>query len=191
MLAAVASGMQRLLRDRGLSTRGLVLRASVPVAGAPESRNAGGPAPLVVPLTMDVTDPVSLLDGIAAVTRQAKAGRDRSYPGVFAAPLMPAALVCLGIRWMIRHSPSLINLYVTNVPGPDAPLWFAGARVRAAYPLPPLTAGVPLAIGVLSYAGSLTLTVTGAPSVAVDAVADGARAVLALHVPTLPAQPGR
>ncbi|HEY7272472.1 MAG TPA: WS/DGAT domain-containing protein [Actinoplanes sp.] len=93
---------------------------------------------------------------------------------------------------MIRHSPSLINLYVTNVPGPEAPLWFAGARVRSAYPLPPLTAGVPLALGVLSYAGSSTLTVTGASSLAVDAVAGGARtAMLALHFPALPAQPGR
>jgi hypothetical protein len=59
--------------------------------------------------------------------------------------------------------------------------WSQGPRRVS---LPPLTAGVPLAIGVLSYAGSLTLTVTGAPSLAVD----GARtAVLTLHVPALPA----
>jgi hypothetical protein len=88
---------------------------------------------------------------------------------------MPAALVRLGIRWMTRHSHTLINLYVTNVPGPDRPPWFAGSRLHAAYPLPPLIADVPLAVGVLSYAGSLTMTVTAAPGVTVHAITAGAR----------------
>jgi diacylglycerol O-acyltransferase len=178
MLAAVATGMRRLLTEQGRPTRGLVLRVSVPVAGARGSRNAGGTTPLVVPLPADVTDPVRLLRGVSAGTRLAKVARDRAYPGVFAAPLMPLTLVRLGIRWMTRHSAALINLYVTNVPGPHRELWFAGARLRAAYPLPPLIAGVPLAVGVLSYAGSLTLTVTAAPGVAVDAVTAEARTTL-------------
>ena len=148
------------------------------MAGARGSRNAGGTTPLVVPLPADVTDPVRLLRGVSAGTRLAKAGRDRAYPGVFAAPLMPMTLVRLGIRWMTRHSAALVNLYVTNVPGPHRELWFAGSRLRAAYPLPPLIAGVPLAVGVLSYAGSLTLTVTAAPGVAVEAVTAEARTTL-------------
>jgi diacylglycerol O-acyltransferase len=77
---------------------------------------------------------------------------------------------------MVRHSATRINLYVTNVPGPEPVLWFAGARLRVAYPLPPLIAGVPLAVGVLSYAGTLALTVTAAPGVPVATMTAGARA---------------
>jgi hypothetical protein len=176
MLAVVAAGMRELLAARGLPTRDLVLRVSVPVAGAPGSRNAGGTTPLVLPLP--IGDPVAVLHDIAATTRRAKTGRDRDYPGVFAAPLMPLMLVRLGVAWMARHSASKINLYVTNVPGPGRPLWFAGARLRTAYPLPPLIAGVPLAVGVLSYAGALTLTATAAPGVPVAALTAGARAAM-------------
>lgn len=178
MLAVVAAGMRELLAARGLPTRDLVLRVSVPVAGAPGSRNAGGTTPLVLPLPVGDADPVAVLHDIAGTTRRAKTGRDRDYPGVFAAPLMPLMLVRLGVAWMARHSVNKINLYVTNVPGPRRPLWFAGARLRTAYPLPPLIAGVPLAVGVLSYAGALTLTATAAPGVPVAALTAGARAAM-------------
>lgn len=45
------------------------------------------------------------------------------------------------------------QLSVTNVPGPQAPLYAAGARMLATYPVPPLLEGHPLAIGVTSYDG--------------------------------------
>ena len=48
-----------------------------------------------------------------------------------------------------------INLFVTNVPGPAAPLALAGARLLEAVPIAPLVRGVPLGIAALSYAGSL------------------------------------
>ncbi|MFC6342105.1 WS/DGAT domain-containing protein, partial [Nocardioides hankookensis] len=47
------------------------------------------------------------------------------------------------------------QLCVTNVPGPQAPLYAAGARMVATYPVPPLFEGRPLAIGVTSYDGSV------------------------------------
>jgi hypothetical protein len=156
----------------------VVLRISVPVAGSPGSRNAGGTTPLVLSVPIGDTAAATLMQ-IAAATGRAKAGRDRDYAGVFAAPLMPLRLVRLGVAWMTRHSVGKINLYVTNVPGPDRSLWFTGARLRAAFPLPPLIAGVPLAVGVFSYDGTLALTVTAPPGVPVEALTDGARAALA------------
>jgi diacylglycerol O-acyltransferase len=47
------------------------------------------------------------------------------------------------------------QLSVTNVPGPQAPLYAAGARMVATYPVPPLPEGHPLAIGVTSYDGNV------------------------------------
>ena len=52
------------------------------------------------------------------------------------------------------------QLSVTNVPGPQAPLYAAGAKMIGSYPVPPLTAGHPLAIGVTSYNGGVFYGIT-------------------------------
>ena len=49
---------------------------------------------------------------------------------------------------------------VTNVPGPQAPLYAAGAKMIGSYSVPPLTAGHPLAIGVTSYNGGVFYGIT-------------------------------
>jgi len=53
-----------------------------------------------------------------------------------------------------RHRP-LHNLVISNVRGPAAPLYAAGARLTAAYPLGPLMEGAGMNITVMSYAGSV------------------------------------
>src|SRR5215218_6132094 len=114
--------------------------------------------PMVLQLPVGHLDPVSRLTRIAAVTRAAKAGRDRHYRGVLASPL-PTSLLRLGVRWLRRHGGTKVNLYVTNVPGPPQPLWLAGARLRTAAPIAPLVAGVPIAVAALSYAGELVISI--------------------------------
>lgn len=52
------------------------------------------------------------------------------------------------------------HLSVTNVPGPQTPLYAAGARMVATYPVPPLLEGHPIAIGVTSYDGKVFYGVT-------------------------------
>jgi diacylglycerol O-acyltransferase / wax synthase len=174
-LAAVVAAVGRVAGPRRVTE----LRVSVPVAGAPGTQNAGGTLPMVLTLPAGDADPARTLAGIAAVTARAKAGRDRGYPGLFASPLVPMWFVRLAVRWMAGHTANRINLYVTNVPGPPEPLWLCGSRLHAGYPLPPLVAGVPLAVGVLSYAGTLTLVVNGGPDLDVDAFTDQARQAVA------------
>ena len=163
LLAATVAGLRALLVERGRSVAGLAVRVSVPVAGRPGSRNAGGTIPMVLTVLADEPDPVRTLHAISAVTARAKAHRRRDYAGLFASPLMPASLVRLAIGWMVRHSAGHVNLYLTNVPGPAQRLWLRGAQLRTGYPIPPIAAGVPLAVGALSYAGTLALTVNGDP----------------------------
>jgi WS/DGAT/MGAT family acyltransferase len=59
-----------------------------------------------------------------------------------------------------RHRP-LLNLVISNVRGPGAPLYAAGARLVAAYPLGPLMEGAGMNITVVSYAGSVDFGVIG------------------------------
>ena len=159
LLAAVAGGLHGLLAGRGEPVEGLELRVSVPVGASGRARNAGGSTPMVLPLPVGHMDPVSRLTRIAAITRAAKASRDRHYRGVLASPLLPTSLLRLGIAWLRRHGGTKVNLYVTNVPGPPRPLWLAGARLRTAVPIAPLVAGVPLAVAALSYAGELAISI--------------------------------
>ena len=52
-----------------------------------------------------------------------------------------------------------MNAYIANVPGPSAPLYFAGAPVLELFPVVPITANVSIGVGALSYAGQLNITV--------------------------------
>lgn len=159
LLAAVASGLHRLLAGRGDQVEGLELRVSVPVGAPGGARNAGGSTPMVLPLPIGDLGHVDRLARIAATTRAAKTGRDRGYRGLLASPLLPTTLLRLAVRWLARHGGSRVNLYVTNVPGPPAPLWLHGACLQAAVPIAPLVAGVPVAVAALSYTGELALSI--------------------------------
>ena len=159
LLAAVASGLHRLLAGRGDPVEGLELRVSVPVGAPGGARNAGGSTPMVLPLPVGDLGPVDRLARISATTRAAKAGRDRGYQGLLASPLLPTTLLRLAVAWLARHGGSRVNLYVINVPGPPQPLWLRGGRLDTAVPIAPLVAGVPLAVAALSYAGELVVSI--------------------------------
>ena len=62
---------------------------------------------------------------------------------------------------LFDHVPALFNVLVSNIPGPDVPLWCAGARLVALYPVGPLADGVGLNITVISYTGTLYVGILG------------------------------
>jgi diacylglycerol O-acyltransferase / wax synthase len=198
MLAAVTGGLRALLRSRGELAQGRVLRASVPVS----VRGSGDPTAvgnltglMVVPLPVAEPDPSRRLETIAAAT----AARKRWPPPVrawwrFAGPLL---------AWFMDHQ-RLVNLLVSNVPGPPAPMWFAGARVIEVFQVGVIQGNRRLSVGVLSYAGQLNLDLVGDAEAFpdLDVLAGGtadALAELGVDAPTaaptprcaLPGQPGR
>ena len=67
--------------------------------------------------------------------------------------LAPAALSAA--RQLVHHQP-FVNLVVTNVPGPDVPLYVLGARMLEAIPLVPLAGNLSVGVAALSYGGQLT-----------------------------------
>jgi WS/DGAT/MGAT family acyltransferase len=191
MLASVAAGMRSLLTERGVPVAGLGLRVSVPVAAPAGSRNAGGTLPMMLTLPVGDPDPASTLRRVNEISRQAKAGRDRSYAGPAQTALLPQFAVRLGTRWLRRHGGSRISLYLTNVPGPAHPLWLRGARLHAAYPIAPVAAGVPIAAAVLSYGDTLCLTVNADPRLDLRPFATGARQAMEQLIITPEAAVGR
>ena len=67
----------------------------------------------------------------------------------------PTTFHALASRVAARHSRRSFNVVVTNVPGPQFPLYAAGARMLENYPVQPLLPGHALAIGVTSYDGGV------------------------------------
>ena len=163
LLAAIAGALRALLASRG--ERLDLVTASVPVSArqvAAAGGNLGnqvGVMPVTVPATGDIAARVTR---IAAITRARKtAGR-----GTSAALLgLPFRLLAgTGLLRAFFSRQRLIHTFVTNLRGPEEPLAFAGAQVRSMIPIPSTTGNVTVTFGVLSYAGTLRLTVLSDPS---------------------------
>jgi diacylglycerol O-acyltransferase / wax synthase len=158
VLAAVAGALGRFLRHRGVDTSDLVLRALVPVsvrAEAAQGALGNEVAPMWAPLPVGIEDPVeqfvAIRDGVAAqqASRRAVGARTLTELAGFASPTIMSQAARLQQR---QRS---FNVAVTNVPGPQLPLYLLGRRLRALYPILPLAEGQALAIAVASYDGRL------------------------------------
>jgi WS/DGAT/MGAT family acyltransferase len=171
LLAAVTGGLRELLSSRGDAVGGLVLRASVPVG----ARSAGQPdGLLVVGLPVGEDEPLRRLATIHRTTARLKTRLRAGGGDVLDVLQLPLPMARLAVRWMRRTAGGRINLFVTNVPGPDQPLWLAGARLLEAVPVAPLTGNVPLGIAALSYAGTLSVGINADAAVDdVDVLAVG------------------
>jgi hypothetical protein len=154
LLVAVAQGVRSLLRARGELVPGLVLHVSVPASLRPagETGAAGNRVavrPMWVPL--DEADAALRLSALAPATRAVK-----RLP-----PLQPSGAI--GQRWVVRvmRRQRLVNLIISNVPGPTEPLWFAGRRIREVFQigLAGVQGNLSITVGALSYAGQLNLDV--------------------------------
>jgi diacylglycerol O-acyltransferase / wax synthase len=155
MLAAVAGAVRALLRSRGELVPGAALRASVPVSiRRPRDPAAVGNLTglMIVPLPVGEADPVRRLEAIVAATA-ARKRRPRPVQG-------PWRAAGPWLAWLLNHQ-RLVNLLVSNVPGPPAPLYFAGARVVEVFQVGVVQGNLGLGIGMLSYAGQLNFDLVG------------------------------
>ena len=78
-------------------------------------------------------------------------------------PAVAKPMIQLGVRSGVMRKVRAGNLMISNVPGPDFPLYFAGMELRAVYPLGPVMDGVaPINITVQSYLDSLFVGINAA-----------------------------
>jgi diacylglycerol O-acyltransferase / wax synthase len=158
VLTAVAGALGRYMRRRGESTDGVVLRAMVPVSIRVEleqSALGNRVAAMWAPLPVGIEDPEERLDIISEAMVDAKASGQAvgaqlltELPG-FAPPTIVAQAARLQARQRV------FNLVVTNVPGPQMPLYVLGRKLLEVYPMVPLAENTALGIALLSYNGSV------------------------------------
>jgi WS/DGAT/MGAT family acyltransferase len=164
VLAVVAGGLGRYLRLHGHSTDDLVLRAMVPVSvRADVERGALGNrvAAMWAPLPVGVIDPVARLQTISAEMKDVKASGQAVGAEVLTAlsGFAPPTIMAQAARLQARQR--LFNLVVTNVPGPQHPLYVLGRQLQALYPMVPLAENTGLGVAIMSYNGQLNFGLTG------------------------------
>jgi diacylglycerol O-acyltransferase / wax synthase len=181
VLAVVAGGLGRYLRNHGAATEDTVLRAMVPISvRADVERGALGNrvAAMWAPLPVGLTDPVQRLlsisrdmDGIKE-SGQAVGAQVLTELSGFA----PPTIVAQAARLQARQR--LFNLVVTNVPGPQFPLYMLGRELDAMFPMVPLAENQALGIAIMSYDGQLNFGLNADYDAMPDleTLADGLRA---------------
>ena len=158
VLAVVAGALRHWLHGRGVRTEGLELRALVPVSvRVQDERGQGGNrlAAMRGPLPVWVDDPVERL----GVVRLAMADLKESKQAIGAEVLSnvqnfaPPTVLAQASR--INFSTRLFNMLVTNVPGPQFPLYVAGREMHGVFPIAFLPKDHALAIAIMSYNGHM------------------------------------
>jgi WS/DGAT/MGAT family acyltransferase len=158
VLSVVTGALRGWLTARGVRTEGLELRALVPVSiRAEDERGRLGNriAAMRGPLPVYVEDPVRRLQ----VVREAMEGLKRSKQALGAEVISrfndfaPPTLLAQASR--INFSTRLFNLIVTNVPGPQMPLYVLGRELEDVFPVAFLPSEHALAVAIMSYNGRI------------------------------------
>ena len=188
VLAICAGALKRYLADYNC-TPDRPLVAGVPVS----LREAGNTDPnnqvamMMVSLATDIDDPV---DRLMAINASSSVGK--KFTGTIKAAI-PTDFPSLGVPWLMsgfaslygrsglaNRIPPLVNVAISNVPGPQVALYFAGAKVAAYYPVSIPTHGIALNMTVQSYNGLLEVGLTACRRAMPD-VADLADYVVEEH----------
>jgi WS/DGAT/MGAT family acyltransferase len=161
VLATVAGAVGRFFTQRGLpehKQRSMDFRAFCPVSvRSPSEQNTLGNrvASMIAPLPIAEKDPRRRLARVREITGDLKESKQALGAEVLASMSEWTAptLITLAARLAFYNRAS--NLVVTNVPGPQLPLYLLGARMVETYPMAPLFRNQGLGIALFSYAGGL------------------------------------
>lgn len=164
LLAVIAGALRNWLLSRGEPvTAGMSVRAMAPTSVYPQvdlaSSGPGQAISEVAPFLIDL--PVGEGNAVVRLSQIAHATESHSAlaPLVDARTIVtlsgfpPPTLHAMGTRVATRFPPRQFNLLITNVPGPQAQMYLAGAKLLESYAVPPLLHDQVLAIGVTSYCG--------------------------------------
>jgi diacylglycerol O-acyltransferase len=158
VLAVVAGGVRDWLHGRGIRTEGLELRAQVPVSiRAEDERGQLGNrlAAMRAPLPVYIADPVRRLHAVTRAMQGLKQSKQALGAEVITRfnDFAPPTLLAQAAR--INFSTRLFNLVVTNVPGPQMPLYVLGRELEDIFPVGFLPPHQALFVAIMSYNGGI------------------------------------
>ncbi|ORW71883.1 diacylglycerol O-acyltransferase [Mycobacterium saskatchewanense] len=175
VMALVAGVLRQYLAERN-ALPGSSLVASVPVSVHGQSDRPGRNqvSAMFSTLHTEIADPVARLEAIAEANSIAK--EHSSAIGAtllqdwsqFAAPAVFGVAMRVYARSRLTNSIPVHNLVVSNVPGPQVPLYLLGCEVKAMYPLGPIFHGSGLNITAMSLNGKLDVGLISCPELLPD-----------------------
>jgi WS/DGAT/MGAT family acyltransferase len=184
VLTVVSGALAQWLRSRGVRTEGLEMRALVPVSVRTKDQRGSLGNQLTVmrgPLPVYIDDAVARLRFIRGAMDGLKESKQAVGAATLAAVnnLAPPTILAQASR--LNFSTRLFNLLVTNIPGPQLPLYVLGRRLEDLFPVAFLPEDHALAIAIMSYNGGLDYGLLGDYDAMpdIDIVADGIEASLA------------
>ncbi|HEX7291659.1 MAG TPA: wax ester/triacylglycerol synthase family O-acyltransferase [Conexibacter sp.] len=164
VLAVVSGALARWLRSRGVRTEGLELRALVPVSIRPrDQRHALGNQIVLMrgPLPVYIRDPVARLRFVKQQMDGLKESKQAVGARVLADVQQMAPPTILAQASRLQFSTRLFNLIVTNVPGPQFPIYMLGRQMQTFFPIAFLPKSHGLAIAIMSYNGAIDFGLLG------------------------------
>lgn len=164
VLAICAGAVRSFLVHRGEEVDGISLRTFVPVSLRADDEHltlGNRVSGLLVDLPVGDPDPSARLRAVMAQMAAVKeSGQAESVDRILAlTDLAPPAVVGVAARLLARQR--TVNLGVTNVPGPQVPLYCMGARMLEVFPYVGVFEQTGLLIGLISYDGALGFGITG------------------------------
>ncbi len=164
VLAVVTGALRSFLIARGVRTEGLELRALVPVSvrGRDEHEDLGNRIVVMRgPLPVYISDPEARLRFVKEAMDGLKESKQALGAEMIAGAQNFAPPTILAQASRLNFSTRLFNLIVTNVPGPQFPLYVLGRRMLEAYPVAFLPEHHALAVAIMSYNGQMNFGLLG------------------------------
>jgi diacylglycerol O-acyltransferase / wax synthase len=164
VLATVAGALGRHLRAHGQNTNGLELKAMVPVSVRTDlERGALGNrvAAMMAPLPVWCQEPVARLDLVRDRLKDLKQSGQAVGAQVLTQLTAFASPTIMDQAARLTSRQRFFNLVVTNVPGPQFPLYLLGRELSQPFPMVPLAPNQALGIALMSYNGSINFGLVG------------------------------
>jgi WS/DGAT/MGAT family acyltransferase len=164
ILSVVTGALGKYLRARGHDTEGLELRAMVPVSvRADEEHGALGNriTAMFAPLPVWCEDPVERLHLTSGEMGDLKSSGQAVGAEILTklTDFAPATIASQAAR--LQPAQRFFNLVVTNVPGPQFPLYVLGRKMESIFPMVPLARRQALCVGIMSYNGQVNFGLVG------------------------------
>jgi diacylglycerol O-acyltransferase len=164
ILSVVSGAIGRYLRARGHDTTGLELRALVPVSvREAEEHGALGNrvTAMMAPLPVWCEDPVERLHIVSESMGDLKGSGQAVGAEILTrlTDFAPTTIASQAAR--LQPAQRFFNLVVTNVPGPQFPLYVLGRKMESIFPMVPLAQRQALCVGIMSYNGQVNFGLIG------------------------------